>query len=104
MPLGVASSEEYLSLYSVNKVTMALLMQPERNADGSIALFKTRSPWNHAEAYERSQGCRVRFDRVASFIHRHPAAASTSETPQLVVYTFNISWTGRCLSSLDAAS
>ena len=77
MPLGVASSEEYLSLYSVNKVTMALLMQPERNADGSIALFKTRSPWNHAEAYERSQGCRVRFDRVASFIHRHPAAAST---------------------------
>ena len=45
-------------------------------------------------AYERSQGCRVRFDRVASFIHHHPAVASTFETPQLVVYTFNISSTG----------
>ena len=55
-------------------------------------------------AYERSQGCRVRFDRVASFIHHHPAAASTFETLQLGVYTFNISSTGRCLSSLDAAS
>ena len=38
-------------------------------------------------------------DRVASFIHHHPAAASTSETPQLVVCTFNISSTGRCLSA-----
>ena len=59
-----------------------------------------------AVAYERAQGFRdrVRFDRVASFIHHHAAAASTFETPQLVVYTFNISWTGRCLSSLDAAS
>ena len=37
-------------------------------------------------AYERTQGCRVRFDRVASFIHHHPAAASTFETPQLGVY------------------
>ena len=37
-------------------------------------------------AYERAQGFRVRFDRVASFIHHHPAAASTFETPQLVVY------------------
>ena len=55
-------------------------------------------------AYERTQGFRVRFDRVASFIHHHPAAASTFETPQLVVYTFKISSTGRCLSSLDAAS
>ena len=55
-------------------------------------------------AYGRAQGCRVRFDRVASFIHHHPAAASTFETPQLGVYTFNISSTGRCLSSLDAAS
>ena len=55
-------------------------------------------------AQERAQGCRVRFDRVASFIHHHPAAASTFETPQLVVYTFNISSTGRCLSSLDAVS
>ena len=55
-------------------------------------------------AYERAQGCRVRFDRVASFIHHHPAAASTSETLQLVAYTFNISSTRRCLSSLDAAS
>ena len=55
-------------------------------------------------AYERAQGFRVRFDRVASFIHHHPAAASTFETPQLVVHTFNISSTGRCLSSLDAAS
>ena len=56
--------------------------------------------------YERSEGCRVRFDRVASFIHlhHHPAAASTFETPQLGVYTFNISSTGRCLSSLDAVS
>ena len=55
-------------------------------------------------AYERSQGCRVRFDRVASFIHHHPAAASTFETLQLVVSTFNISSTGRCRSSSDAAS
>ena len=55
-------------------------------------------------AYERAQRCRVRFDRVASFIHHHPAAASTSETLQLVAYTFNISSTRRCLSSLDAAS
>ena len=55
-------------------------------------------------AYERAQGFRVRFDRVALFIHHHPAAASTFETPQLVMYTFNISLTGRCLSSLDAAS
>ena len=55
-------------------------------------------------AYERAQGFWVRFDRVASFIHHHPAAASTFETPQLVVYTFKISLTGRCLSSLDAAS
>ena len=55
-------------------------------------------------AYNRTQGCRVRFDRVASSIHHHPAAASTFETPQLGVYTFNISSTGRCLSSLDAAS
>ena len=55
-------------------------------------------------AYDRSQGCRVQFDRVASSIHHHPAAASTFETPQLGVYTFNISSTGRCLSSLDAAS
>ena len=55
-------------------------------------------------AYERAQGFRVRFDRVASSIHHHPAAASTFETPQLGVYTFNISSTGRCLSSLDAAS
>ena len=55
-------------------------------------------------AYDRTQGCRVRFDRVASSIHHHPAAASTFETPQLGVYTFNISSTGRCLSSLDAAS
>ena len=55
-------------------------------------------------ACERAQGFRVRFDRVALFIHHHPAAASTFETPQLVVYTFKISLTGRCLSSLDAAS
>ena len=55
-------------------------------------------------AHERAQGCRVKFDRVASFIHHHPAAASTSETPQLVVSTFTISSTGRSLSSLDAAS
>ena len=55
-------------------------------------------------SYGRAQGFRVPFDRVASFIHHHPAAASTFETPQLVVYTFNISSTGRCLSSLDAAS
>ena len=55
-------------------------------------------------AYERSEGCRVRFDRVASFIHHHPAAASTFQTLQLGVYTLNISSTGRCLSSLDAAS
>ena len=27
-------------------------------------------------AYERSEGCRVRFDRVASFIHHHPAAGA----------------------------
>ena len=46
----------------------------------------------------------VRFDRVASFIHHHPAGASTFETLQLGVYTLNISSTGRCLSSLDAAS
>ena len=55
-------------------------------------------------ACELAQGFRVRFDRVALFIHHHPAAASTFETPQLVVYTFKISLTGRCLSSLDAAS
>ena len=40
--------------------------------------------------YGRAQGCRVHFDRVASFIHHHPAAASTFETPHLVVSTFNI--------------
>ena len=55
-------------------------------------------------AYKRAQGCRVRFDRVASFIHHHPAAASTFETLQLVVSTFNISSTGRCRSSSDAVS
>ena len=55
-------------------------------------------------AYERAQGFRVEFDRVASFIHHHPAAASTFQTLQLGVYTLNISSTGRCLSSLDAAS
>ena len=55
-------------------------------------------------AYERSEGCRVRFDRVASFIHHHPAAASTFMTLQLVVSTFNISSTGRCRSSSDAVS
>ena len=60
--------------------------------------------WCPGIAYDRIQGFRVRFDRFAWFIHRHPAAASTFETPQLVVYTFNISSTGRCLSSLDAAS
>ena len=53
-------------------------------------------------AYERSEGCRVRFDRVSSFIHHHPAA--TFMTLQLVVSTFNISSTGRCLRSLDAVS
>ena len=55
-------------------------------------------------AHERAQGCRVKFDRVASFIHHHPAAASTFETLQLGVSTLNISSTGRCLSSLDATS
>ena len=55
-------------------------------------------------AYKRTQGFRVKFDRVASFIHHHPAAASTFQTLQLGVYTLNISSTGRCLSSLDAAS
>ena len=55
-------------------------------------------------AYKRAQGCRVKFDRVAFFIHHHPAAASMFETLQLGVYTFNIYSTGRCLSSLDAAS
>ena len=60
--------------------------------------------WFPGIAYGRAQGCRVQFDRVASFIHHHPAAASTFETLQLGVYTFNISSTGRCLSSLDAAS
>ena len=50
-------------------------------------------------AYDRTlQGCRVQFYRVASSIHHHPAAASTFETPQLGVYTFNISSIGRCLS------
>ena len=60
--------------------------------------------WFPGIAYVRAQGCRVRFDRVASFIHHHPAAASTFETLQLGVSTFNISSTGRCLSSLDADS
>ena len=64
--------------------------------------------WLAGVAYERSEGCRVRFDRVASFIHHHPAAASTFMstfmTLQLVVSTFNISSTGRCRSSSDAAS
>ena len=63
--------------------------------------------WLAGVAYERSEGCRVRFDRVASFIHHHPAAAVDDrefETLQLVVSTFNISSTGRCLSSLVAAS
>ena len=60
--------------------------------------------WFPGIAYGRAQGFRVRFDRVASFIHHHPAAASTSETPQLVVSAFTISSTGRSLSSLDAAS
>ena len=41
-------------------------------------------------ACERAQGFRVRFDRVALFIHHHPAAASTFETPQLVVYIFSV--------------
>ena len=55
-------------------------------------------------ADERAQGFRARFDRAASFIHHQPAAASTFETLQLGVCTLNISSTGRCLSSLDAAS
>ena len=60
--------------------------------------------WLAGVAYERSEGCRVRFDRVSSFIHHHPAAASTFTTLQLVVSTFIISSTGRCRSSSDAAS
>ena len=57
-------------------------------------------------AYERTKdvGSDSTASRRSSNIHHHPAAASTSETLQLVAYTFNISSTRRCLSSLDAAS
>lgn len=67
-PLGVASSEDYSSLYRVNQVTLALLMQPERNDRGEIAKFKTRSPWDRTKLVERPMSKLELFGRLGDEI------------------------------------
>lgn len=87
VPLGISNSEEYSSLFSVNQVTLALLMQPERNLDGSIAMFNTRSPWDHAQCFTRPLSKLELFGRLGDemlldrFLTSEDARLRTIATP-----------------------
>ena len=53
VPLGLSNGQEYSTIFSVNQVTLALLMQPERCADGSVRSFKARSPYDGEASWDR---------------------------------------------------